>query len=1277
MCKGSCMMIKNFVTFLCLFTLSCAAWAADKKYNFVSKNKEGDFLTATYFDPDQKELLIRVFKTKEETLELPTVVKGPLELTPKGKYTVADDREFNVTTDKGKQDANSFINRYNKDQHFLTSVSQATRKDCTALSSTAPLPEAGNAQSLASLSLQIADKLATENDKIVFRVDLSGAQFLMSSQLSPKGDIISLEFADGTTDATRKAQTILGGKFAKKKLEIIGPQNNAAYLKLDSDPVLKVTTENFTSSGGDFIVTTVDPTPSRAEFVENLYKITISGNKLTVSPRQIIASELDFSNELKPTDGVDEKPTALGFQNFLANMVWGGGKDKTEKEIVKAGKEAVKSDPLLKQYLTEQDVERIAKKIIADGYVINKDAISEKPKLMGVAYLYFSEELLKKAIMEQMPMSEAELQPMVDGVMANFRACIKEAKYSGGVEDCKNKFAKTAVVKIARNIMYQQIDQNLGPAVSGPNAKEQIAEAKKKSDVEYARCINKYFTIPYEEAEKAKKPLPDAMKIGVSCVYTSVQYAANLVVNKELENTFKTMGIYKPGDDLVLSSIQKSNSGCYQQMGITVDTIGRRYDMNKLQGQTTDGFKSSLIGCVNSHIKAGGRVAVQRTIENNPDLNSIMKSANVPASQKAEFVQKILSTGYDRCMVELEKYLPKGSVLNPTNCEEYITLKAKEDAFRMILKKELSVVKTKPSPWEKEIDPELSRCTNNFFASYMTRKGPPLTEKDLTVCFRDAISSAGFYIGGELLNQEVVENPAIKPYGLKLSDSEKTKYQNMIKVCMSKELKAINKVEELTAINSKSKKTNLDTIKDKCTVEVAQSLVPELAKDILKIEMRKAIASEKTEDKAKLEAELDKIIDPVIKAELLPRMAKIQNMDDVTKKVLPAFTTEATLKAAGTILDFKLSSFATNPEGKRRMAQVRDTLVNDLRKEISGGKSLSPAIMSKVESKAIVLVTNTMIDQYFGKRYPQVAKTLTSALDPNFVKALTEVKFVTPPGAGGKSDKAMDIEGLANTLGQYIDEALKYDPSIVDAVKDLQKKILADINAQKKAGKTPTLSIDQLIKTYWKHPAFKKIILSQVSKELSTQFASTLKQMEADDMKALTEPSNADLIKTKYSNLRSLVATTTSAKQLEAMFSTPQGEKALASIKDNMLIPLLNGKEATAQNKAAYTLEVAKTLTANRAPGSFAERFTAHNLQAELTADKRSRGAVVKTLMGALGYKIENYEWDNLRKTPSGQKALNYFNDQILLPSMTGQKFDLNAKKEVLKDMIKEGLKGK
>lgn len=111
-----------------------------------------------------------------------------------------------------------------------------------------------------------------------------------------------------------------------------------------------------------------------------------------------------------------------------------------------------------------------------------------------------------------------------------------------------------------------------------------------------------------------------------------------------------------------------------------------------------------------------------------------------------------------------------------------------------------------------------------------------------------------------------------------------------------------------------------------------------------------------------------------------------------------------------------------------------------------------------------------------------------------------EVEFVLPKSEGQASDKPVDMAETANTLGAYIDEALKYDPTIIDAVNDLQKRLLADIQKQKKAGKKPVLSVEQMLKEYWEHPAVKKIILSQVSKELSTQFVQTFKTMEADEL---------------------------------------------------------------------------------------------------------------------------------------------------------------------------------
>lgn len=1261
------MILKTIVlVLLIILSISSVLGADSKQFTYVAQNNENNRITVVYYDANKQQILMRVLKTNEKSLVFPQNIASISEISPSGKYEIIDDRDYSLIVEKEAQTAKEVLNKYNKSSIFLKTVNEVAFKPCSTTSPAQLLKNSGNALNLTNMSLLLADKLVADNNQVVFKLNDSQNEHLLSAQLGTKGEILALNFVDSN---------VAGDNKSKNDMRIIGPQNEVAYLKKGSQVVLKVATENFSDAGGDFIVTIVDPAPSRADFIEHLYHITINGNKMTVNPRQIITPTLDFSTELQPDEGLDKKPFALGLQNFLANVVWGGGKEKTQKEIIKAGNAAIKDDPLLKQYLTEADVERIAQRIVQDGIVINKNAISEKPKVTGIAYIYFSEELLKKAILEQIPMSESELSTIVTNVMSNFRTCIAEAKFTGGVEDCKNKFSKTAVIKVARNLLFQQIDLNFSGAISGPGAKQDLADAKAKAEIEFNRCTNKNFIIPAELAEKNKTPPPDQMKVGIGCVYSSMQYALTGVVEKELIKTYNSMKVSRPGDENYLSTLRKANDSCYQSMGIVVDEIGRRYDMNRLQNQSVDNFKTQLINCANKQIASGGRMAVQRLLETHPDLTSILKSANISETKRANFVKNILTTGYDSCIADLEKNLPKGSIINPTNCESYITLKAKEDAFKLILQNELKVVKTKPDPWESDISPSLSTCTNNFFKDYMSKKSSTTSEQALTACFRDAIASAGYYIGGAILQKEIVENPAIKPYGITLSEKDKEKYQGMIKTCMAKELKGITRAEDLTVIDSKAKKNKLEIMKDKCTINVAQVIVPDLAKDILRIEMGKAIAGEKPEDQTKLQAQLDKIINPIIESDLLPRMAKIQGMDDVTNKVLPAFTTEATLKSASVILDFKLSGFAKNPESKMRMNKVRDSLLTDLRKELNGGGSLTPQIMEKVENKATTLVTNTLIDQYLGKKYPKVAQTLVSTIDQNFIKAMTEVKFVTP-NSNSDSNKPLNMAELADVLGKYIGEALAYDPTIVSAVKDLQKKMTADIAAQKKAGQAPTISIDKMMKDYWNHPAIKKIVLSQVSKELNTSFTNTLKSMESEELRNLKDKSNLDLVTAKYKNLRLLTTNATTAKQMEAMFSTAQGAKALASVRDHMLMPMLTGRPTTTQDKAAVTLEIGKTLIENRKTGSFAERFTAYNLQSELTADQRSRGKVVKGIMTVLGYKLENYDWDNLKNTPSGRQALNYFNEQILLPSVVGQQFNMDERKKTITELIKQGLKG-
>jgi len=1254
------------ILFIALLATSFTSLNAseNKRFEYIDQNKESGQITLIYYDKNAEELLIRVVKTEEAKISSPKKVSKITEISSKEKYTVIDDRNYNLILEKEIKSAKETIDKYNKNSEFLASVKKNVFKNCSSSSQATILNTSGNLSSLANFSLKIADQLIADNNKIIFKYSSPGSNHIMAALLGQKGEILSFEFADDPKNANKNTSG---------DLSIVGPENKVAYLKKGQDFILKISTENFTNTSGDFIVTVIAPEPSRAEFIENLYHIVITGNKMTINPRQIIAPALDFSSEQKPSEQTDKAPFALGLQDFIANIVWGGGKEKTKQEIIKAGNDSIKKDPLLSKYLSSMDVERIAQKIVDEGGVISKDAISEKPRLTGTAYLYFSEALLSKAILEQMPMSNDILKPIVADVMKNFHACIKDAKFSGGVDDCKNKFAKTAVIKVARNIMLQQIEANLAGAISGENAEKDLEDIKEKGMIEFDRCTNKNITIPTELAEKNKTPLPDQMSLGVACVYSSLQYAVSKTVDHELLKTFKNMDIYREGDELLLTATSKKNDPCYEEVGITVDNLGRRYNMNTLKTKSVEGFKSGLLKCANKMVQLGARIVTQRTIEGNPSLISVFNDLKLSESQKTDFTNELLTSGYDKCMANLEKTLPPSTMINPKSCEGFITLKAKENAFRLILKKELSNVKMNPDPWVTDIGPTLTECSKKYFEAYsISEKKAPV--ELLTRCFVNSVVSAGYYIGGATLDKEITENPSFKPYGLTLTPPEKIKYQNIIKNCMMKELEGIKVIEDLTAIVPKTKISKLDQTKTKCTVEVTQAIVPTFSKKILQMELAKAIADEPPEAKAKLQKELDKIVDPLINQELIPGMQKIANLDDVMKKVIPDFKKAATVKAATVILDFKLSGFAKNADGKNRMLKVRDTLINDIKKELNAGSNFDSKLMNKVQDRAISLVSNTLIDQYLGTKYPKVAKTLSSTLNNSFVRAITEAQIVMPSSSSGETD----IATIADSLGKYFDQALQYDPSITDPLKDLQKKLLGELEAQKKAGKKPIFDVQKLLIKYWGHPAMKKFILAQVSSQLREKFNASLDKSEAEEIASfeLNNPSNMDLIYAQQSQIRSLIHITTSSKKLEEIFSTSQGEKALAVIRDKMMIPLLSGKEPSTADSLAITSTVCKTLTENRGQGSFAEQFTGINIQRRLDINKRKYGTgAIGFIVNAVGYKY--FDWPTIVKFPSGQAALTSFVDKILYPSMVGTNFNMDAEVAKVEELVKKGMGGK
>jgi hypothetical protein len=71
----------------------------------------------------------------------------------------------------------------------------------------------------------------------------------------------------------------------------------------------------------------------------------------------------------------------------------------------------------------------------------------------------------------------------------------------------------------------------------------------------------------------------------------------------------------------------------------------------------------------------------------------------------------------------------------------------------------------------------------------------------------------------------------------------------------------------------------------------------------------------------------------------------------------------------------------------------------------------------------------------------------------------------------------------------------------------------------------------------------------------------------------------------------------------------------------------------------------------DRTPGGFAERFVGEMAQSHLDQRKDNKWGLTKFVF----YEDEDFDWDELRKTSSGRKALNYYTRYILLPKVMGR----------------------
>lgn len=139
----------------------------------------------------------------------------------------------------------------------------------------------------------------------------------------------------------------------------------------------------------------------------------------------------------------------------------------------------------------------------------------------------------------------------------------------------------------------------------------------------------------------------------------------------------------------------------------------------------------------------------------------------------------------------------------------------------------------------------------------------------------------------------------------------------------------------------------------------------------------------------------------------------------------------------------------------------------------------------------------------------------------------------------------------------------------------------------------------------------------------------------------------------RYQRLEKLAHEMTSSYDFKRIIhqNDSKGRELLSLLKQHFLLAQITGREVGPRAYERTWELMAELIVEDKTPGGFAERFVAEMAQSHLDQIKQDKWAITK----ALFYDDEDFDWDELRKTDSGRRALNYYARYLLFPKVMGR----------------------
>ncbi len=317
------------------------------------------------------------------------------------------------------------------------------------------------------------------------------------------------------------------------------------------------------------------------------------------------------------------------------------------------------------------------------------------------------------------------------------------------------------------------------------------------------------------------------------------------------------------------------------------------------------------------------------------------------------------------------------------------------------------------------------------------------------------------------------------------------------------------------------------------------------------------------------------------------------------------------------------------------------------------------------------------------------------------VQAKNEYRVIPSDGPGAEIvTSEFTIQALARFIegvGQYISQGFVFDLDEMKTELAVFKEELKDALTWVVESPEP-VSLSELSRFFSESRLADHMALAHVSKTTDENFQAFLSSMydqEIADFWERVRDSNSGFlpwilgrdtnhlsttqrrehteIVSKYSSLKNLSHRMTASYDFRRIFNlhNSQGRATLDLIMENEFLPRIAGRVPSATNRDEVSSAIAQRILADNTAGGFAERFVREMAQEYLTKQSRSKWGITKWLF----YDSGDFDWEVIRDTPSGQRAINYYGRYVLLPKMLGQnvsRYQENIHKRRFEALLRE-----